>query len=266
MAQHPVLNIAVRAARSAGDTIMRYADRIDTLTISEKSRNDFVSEVDHQAERAIIDVIHNAYPDHAILAEESGSTPGNDHLWIIDPLDGTTNYLHQFPQYAVSIALQIKGRLEHAVVYDPNSQELFTASRGSGAQLNGHRIRVTNKPNLHGALLGTGFRVKGEHLDCYLNTLKALIPDTAGVRRPGSAALDLAYLAAGRIDGFWEIGLRPWDVAGGVLLIQEAGGMVGDFGGGEDFMKTGNIVAGNPKVFAQIVRTIQPHLIDSLKR
>jgi myo-inositol-1(or 4)-monophosphatase len=263
---HPMLNIAVRAARSAGDIIARSVERLDTLTVEVKAQNDFVSEVDRRAEQEIIYVIKKSYPDHAFIAEESGENGDSEYQWIIDPLDGTTNFLHGFPQFAVSIALKHKGKLEHGVVYDPMRQELFTASRGGGAQLDGRRIRVTQRRGLDGALLGTGFPFKQQqHLDAYLGTFKALFPMTAGIRRPGSAALDLAYVAAGRLDGFWEIGLNPWDMAAGVLLIREAGGLVSDFGGGDDFLQTGNVVAGNPKVFKAILQSIQRHLTPELK-
>lgn len=262
---HPMLNIAIRAARAAGDLIVRYVERLDTLAVTSKSRNDFVSEVDQQAEDIIIRTLRKAYPHHAILAEESGAHSGDDFQWVIDPLDGTTNFLHGFPQFAVSIALLHKGRLEQGVVYDPLRQELFTATRGAGAMLNNRRLRVSGRPGLGGALLGTGFPYNDhEHLDAYLAMLKDLIIETAGVRRPGSAALDLAYVAAGRLDGFWEFGLKPWDLAAGALLIQEAGGIVGDFCGGPTFLKQGNIVAGNAKVFAAIIKTIRPHLPAAL--
>jgi myo-inositol-1(or 4)-monophosphatase len=264
---HPMLNIAVRAARNAGDIIVRHSSRIDELTIASKERNDFVSEVDRQAENEIIAVIHKAYPDHGILAEESGQHGKSDEFqWIIDPLDGTTNFLHGFPQFAVSIALQHKGRLDQGVIYDPMRQELFTASRGSGAYLDNRRIRVSKQTSLKGALLGTGFPYKDHtHLAAYLEMFKALIADSAGIRRPGSAALDLAYVAAGRFDGFWEIGLNPWDIAAGVLMVREAGGLVGDFVGGHDFMKSGNIVAAAPKLFPAILREIRPHLSPDLQ-
>lgn len=262
---HPMLNIAVRAARSAGNIIVRNLDRLDTLTVQTKDRNDFVSEVDRQAEQEIIGILRKAYPEHGVLAEESGSRNGDDYQWIIDPLDGTTNYLHGFPQFSVSIGLQHKGRLEQAVVYDPLRQELFTATRGAGAMLNDRRIRVTSRKSLDGALLGTGFPFKSQqHLDAYLDMFRALFPRTAGIRRPGSAALDLAYVAAGRLDGFWEIGLSIWDMAAGVLLIQEAGGLSSDFLGGHDFLKRGNLVAGNPKVFAEILKAIRPHVSADL--
>ncbi|HKJ10140.1 MAG TPA: inositol-1-monophosphatase [Gammaproteobacteria bacterium] len=264
---HPMLNIAVRAARTAGDLIVRHLDRVDQLTVKSKHRNDFVTEVDRQAEQAIIRVLRKAYPDHGILAEESGTQAGDDYCWIIDPLDGTTNFLHGFPQFAVSIALRHQGRLEQGVVYDPLRQELFTATRGSGAQLNNRRIRVGRLTGLEGALLGTGFPFKmQEYLDAYLAMFRTLFMDTAGIRRAGAAALDLAYVAAGRLDGFWEIGLKPWDMAAGALLIQEAGGIVGDFTGGHAFMDSGNVVAGNPKVFAAVIRAIRPHLPADLPR
>lgn len=262
---HPMLNIAVRAARSAGNVITRNRDRIDQLSIQTKDRNDFVSEVDRQAEREIIHILRKAYPNHGILAEESGVREGDDYQWIIDPLDGTTNFLHGFPHFAVSIGLRHKGRLEQAVIYDPVQQELFTATRGSGAHLNDRRIRVSPRRELDGALLGTGFPFRAQqHLDPYLDMFRALFPHTAGIRRAGSAALDLAYVAAGRLDGFWEIGLSVWDMAAGVLLIQEAGGLSGDFIGGHDFLKHGNIVAANPKLFPIILKTIRPHVTDAL--
>ncbi len=262
-----MLNIAVRAARNAGEIIVRHSNRIDELTVASKDRNDFVSEVDRQAEDEIIAVIRKAYPDHAILAEESGQRHGKDgdFLWIIDPLDGTTNFLHGMPQFAVSIALQHKGRLEQGVIYDPMRQELFTASRGSGAFLDNRRIRVSKQVGLNGALLGTGFPYKDQaHLETYLAMFKALIVDSAGIRRPGSAALDLAYVAAGRFDGFWEIGLKPWDMAAGILLVREAGGLVGDFAGGHDYLTTGNVVAAAPKLFPAMLREIRPHLTPAL--
>jgi myo-inositol-1(or 4)-monophosphatase len=258
-----MLNIAVRAARSAGAIIAQYADRVDSITFDNKSENDFVSDVDRAAEEEIIRIIHKAYPDHGIMAEESGLQHSDSaYQWIIDPLDGTTNFKHGFHQFAVSIALRHKNKLEQAVVYDPMRQELFTASRGEGAQLNGKRIRVTNRKGLKGALLGTGipFRSDTPYLDAYLEMLRVLLPGTAGVRRPGSAALDLAYVAAGRFDGFWEFDLNAWDMAAGVLLVEEAGGLVTDFNGGFDYMESGNIVAGSPKVLKAILQTIRPHV------
>ncbi|MBI3561877.1 MAG: inositol-1-monophosphatase [Gammaproteobacteria bacterium] len=259
---HPMLNIAVRAARKAGGIITRFSDQVDTLKISSKAENDFVSEVDQLAEQAIVQILLKAYPNHSILAEESGVHQGNEFEWIIDPLDGTTNFLHGVPHYAVSIGLRHKGRLEVAVVYDPFKQEMFTASRGSGAQLNGKRIRVTKRTNLKGALLGTGIPFRElQILDTYLAMLRALLPETAGIRRAGSAALDLAYVAAGRLDGFWEFGLKPWDMAAGVLLIEEAGGIVCDFRGGFDYFASGNIVTANPKVLKAMIQAIRPCLV-----
>jgi myo-inositol-1(or 4)-monophosphatase len=262
---NPTLNIAVRAARSAGNVIIRNLGKLDTLAIHTKDRNDFVTEVDRQAEQEIIYVLRKAFPDHGILAEESGVQEGNDYQWIIDPLDGTTNFLHGFPQFAVSIAMRHKGRMEHGVIYDPLRQELFTATRGGGAMLNDQRIRVTKRKTLEGSLLGTGFPFKSQqHLDAYLDMFRALFPQTAGIRRAGSAALDLAYVAAGRLDGFWEIGLSIWDMAAGVLLIQEAGGLSSDFTGGNNHLESGNIVAGNPKLFAEILKTIRPYVSAKL--
>jgi len=263
---HPTLNIAIRAARKAGDVISRHVDRVHELTIDTKARNDYVTEVDRLAEKEIISILRSKFPDHGILAEESGAhNEDNDYLWIIDPLDGTTNFIHGFPQFAVSIALQHKGVLEQAVVYDPISQELFSASRGQGAHLNNRRLRVTAQKTLQGALLGTGFPFRNpEHLDAYMGMFKAFMPDTAGIRRAGSAALDLAWLAAGRLDGFWEIGLNKWDIAAGVLLIREAGGLITDFSGGENFMESGNIVAGTRKLVPVLLRNIKPHCTDAL--
>ena len=262
---HPTLNIAVRAARSAGNVIIRNLGKLDSLAVHSKNRNDFVTEVDQQAEQEIIGILRKAFPGHGILAEESGLREGDDFQWIIDPLDGTTNFLHGFPQFAVSIALSHKGRMEQGVVYDPMRQELFTATRGAGAMMNDRRLRVTKRDSLEGALLGTGFPFKSQqHLDAYLDMFRALFPRTAGIRRPGAAALDLAYVAAGRLDGFWELGLSIWDMAAGVLLIQEAGGLSSDFVGGHDYLQSGNLVAGNPKVFAEILKTIRPHVTAEL--
>ncbi len=261
----PMLNIAVRAARSAGQVILRHMDRLDTLQVSEKHRNDFVTEVDRLAEQAIIRTIHKAYPGHAIQAEESGRSGEDRHLWIIDPLDGTTNFVHGFPHFGVSIALQTDGRLEQAVVYDPVREEIFTASRGAGAQLNNKRLRLDPRRKLARALLGTGFPFRArEHLDTYLATFRALFGEVADIRRAGSAALDLAYVAAGRLDGFWELGLKPWDMAAGALLVREAGGLVTDFAGGSGWSESGNIVAGAPKVCHAILQRIQPLLPDEL--
>ena len=262
-----MVNIGIRAARKAGDIIFRSLNRLDSIKVASKEHNEFVTEVDQKCEREIIKVIQASYPDHAFLGEETGASGENECVWIIDPLDGTTNFIHGLPQFAVSIAMQRSGRLEHGIVYDPMRQELFTASRGEGAQLEGKRIRVTTRPRLDGALIGTGFpyRANAEHVDEYLAMLKAVLAETAGVRRPGAAALDLAYLAAGRLDAFWEIGLKPWDMAAGVLLVQEAGGIVTGFLGKSDYMETGNILAGTPRVQRAMLSLLRPHLGPGLK-
>lgn len=255
----PLLNIAIRAARRAGDIIVRAIPRLDAVTIHSKGRNDYVTEVDRAAEADIIETIRRLHPDHAFLAEESGASGKNDVVWIIDPLDGTTNFMHGFPTFAVSIACQVRGRVEHAVVFDPMRQELFTASRGEGAQCEGHRIRVSKQATLEGSLIATGFpyRADSPWLDEYLAMLKAVMIRAAGLRRPGAAALDLAYVAAGRVDGFWEMGLKPWDTAAGTLLITEAGGRVGTLTG-EDYTQGGHVIAGTPKVYAALVAAIAP--------
>lgn len=257
---HPMLNIAIRAARRAGDIILRGLNNLDALHIQEKSPKDYVSEIDQQAEQAIIEILLKAYPDHAILGEEGGQQGSGDFLWIIDPLDGTTNFLHGMPQFAVSIALQVQGKLEIGLVYDPVSGELFTAQRGGGAYLNNRRIRVSRNPEMKNALIGTGFPYRDvAYLDKYLAIFRELVPLTAGMRRPGSAALDLAFTAAGRYDGFWEFRLKPWDIAAGALLVREAGGVVTDVRGDEDYLATGDIVAGNLKIHAALMNTIRPH-------
>lgn len=263
-----MLNTAVKAARRAGAIIMRHLDRLDRVTVETKSRNDFVTEVDHLAEAEIIRVLRRAYPDHAILAEESGTSVGrSEYRWIIDPLDGTTNYLHGYPQFAVSIALLHREQLEQAVVLDPCKNELFTATRGAGAQLNERRIRVSKTATLDQALLGTGFPFKShQYLDVWIASFRDLLLATSGIRRAGSAALDLAHVACGRFDGFWEFGLSPWDMAAGSLLIQEAGGMVSDLSGGHAYLESGNIVAGNPRIHRELLRHVRLHLPAELKR
>jgi myo-inositol-1(or 4)-monophosphatase len=261
------LNIAIQAARRAGEIIVRGLNRLHRLEVRAKGQNDFVSEIDMQAERDIIETVRRRYPQHAFLAEESGqSGDDNEFVWIIDPLDGTTNFLHGYPQFAVSIGVQRRGRMEHAVVYDPMRQELFTASRGEGAQLDGKRIRVSSHIGLERALVGTGFPYRSnlQWLDPYMAMLKAVIQETAGIRRPGSAALDLAYVAAGRLDAFWELGLSPWDTAAGTLLITEAGGMVGRLNGSE-YKSDSDIVAGTPKVYAPLLELLAPHVPENLR-
>ena len=261
-----LLNIAVRAARRAADVIVRSLNRLDSLEVTSKGRNDFVTEIDRTAEAEIIQIIRRAYPDHAFLGEESGAMGDSPFQWIIDPLDGTTNFLHGFPQFSVSIACSIRGRIEHGVIYDPMRQEVFTASRGEGAQLENRRIRVTQQRGLEGALIGTDFpyRANTDHIDAYMAMLKDVMLSTAGVRRPGSAALDLAYVAAGRTDGFFEIGLGPWDTAAGSLLIEEAGGIVSTLAGG-DYRQGGNIIAGAPRVHTALVQLLAPHLTPALR-
>ncbi len=256
----PTLNIAIEAAREAGKIIFRNMSRVHSLSIQTKEKNDFVSEVDLKAEQEIINIIHRAYPQHGILAEESGdSNSGNqdEYQWIIDPLDGTTNFLRGFPHYSVSIALKHKNRLEVAVIYDPFKDELFCAGQGNGATLNDRKIRVSSLTSFEGALLATGFPFReNQNIDHYLASLKELMLQTSGIRRAGSAALDLAYVAAGRVDGFWEYGINTWDIAAGCLIVQEAGGLVGDTYGGHTHLESGNIVAANAKLFRLILQAL----------
>ena len=262
---HPTLNIAVKAARRAAGIINRASMDLDQVEVRTKQPNEFVTEVDRAAEASIIETIREAYPDHAILAEESGALGESEHQWIIDPLDGTTNFIHGFPQYAVSIAYAQAGVVQHGVVYDPTRNELFTASRGRGAFLNDRRIRVSRRIRLNDSLVGTGFPYRAfEHADAYMKMFRELTEKTAGLRRPGAASLDLAYVACGRFDAFFEIGLAPWDFAAAALMVQEAGGLVSDFAGDANYVSTGNIVAGTPKVFAQLIQIIQAHKGESL--
>ncbi len=268
-----MLNTAIKAARQAGSIINRASLDLGKLTVRSKSDRDYVSEVDQLAEQAIIQTLRDAYPDHAILAEETGASAGasgasgaSGYQWIIDPLDGTTNFLHGLPQYAISIALRHKQQLFQAVVYDPARNELFTASRGGGAYLNDRRIRVANRTKLAETLIGTGFPFRDmTHADAYLAIFRELMAKTSGLRRPGSAALDLAWVACGRYDGFFEFGLNPWDLAAGALLVTEAGGMAGNLLGNEGYLESGNIVAANPKIFAQLVPMFAPHLTPPLR-
>ena len=256
---HPMLNTAIKAARKAGNIINRAARDLDLIKVETKQRNDFVTEVDRAAEAAAIDELRRAYPDHAILAEESGLAKAArmEYCWIIDPLDGTTNFIHGVPQYCVSIGLKHKDVITQAVVFDPVKNELFTATRGAGAYLNDKRIRVSKRDKLADSLIGTGFPFRdGSGLDRYMETFKAVTLACAGIRRPGAAALDLAYVAASRFDGFWETGLSPWDIAAGSLLVQEAGGLIGDLQGDNKYLENGEVVAGNAKVFAQLLRVV----------
>jgi myo-inositol-1(or 4)-monophosphatase len=253
---HALLNVAVMAARRAGSALIKKMVNLEKLKVEQKGRNDFVSEADLAAEKAIIHCILKHYPDHAILAEESGTQGESDTVWIIDPLDGTTNFLHGFPVFAVSIGVQVNGRMEHGVVYDPLRQELFTATRGQGAHLEGRRIRVSGRKQLERSLIGTGFpyRQADDQVGPYMDMLAKVVRNSAGVRRPGAAALDLAYVAAGRLDGFWETGLAPWDLAAGSLLIREAGGIISGLDGSEDFLESGNVLTGTPKIYAGLAQ------------
>ncbi|MDR0234586.1 MAG: inositol monophosphatase [Zoogloeaceae bacterium] len=262
------LNIAVKAARRASQIINRASRDIPHLEVASKQAHDYVTQVDREAEAAIIGILTESCPDFGILAEESGeqNTGRSEFRWIIDPLDGTTNFIHGFPQYAVSIALAKGNQLEQAVVYDPTRNELFAAARGQGAYVNEKRIRVSPRIRLDEALIGTGFPFRNfEHMDAYLAIFRDLMQKTSGLRRPGAASLDLAYVAAGRLDGFWEFGLSPWDMAAGSLLITEAGGLVCDLSGEADYLSTGNIVAGTPRIFHALLQTVQNHCPKTLR-
>ncbi len=260
---HPMLNIAVKAARAAGAIINRAALDLEVLKVGTKGPNDFVSEVDRAAEQVIIETLLDAYPGHGILAEESGREHGAKHsefVWIIDPLDGTTNFLHGFPVYAVSIALAHRGAVQQAVVYDPTRNDLFFASKGRGAFLNDRRLRVSKRTRLSDSLIGTGFPFRrGDNFKRYVKMFEEVMQHSAGLRRPGAAALDLCYVAAGYYDGFFETGLSPWDVAAGSLIVTEAGGLIGNFTGEADFLYQREIVAGNPKVYGQLVQILAPY-------
>lgn len=261
---HPMLNTAIKAARRGATIINRASFDLDRIVPTEKQHNDYVSEVDRTAEAAIIETLLTAYPKHAILAEESGSSENlsadSEFVWIIDPLDGTTNFLHGFPQYCVSIALQHNGQLTQAVIFDPTRNELFAATKGAGAFLNDKRIRVTKRDRLADTLIGTGFPFRSNaEIDQYMPMFKAMAGKCQGLRRPGSAALDLAYVAMGRLDGFFEKNLKPWDIAAGALLVTEAGGITGTFSGESDYLYQGDVISGNPKIFAQMLAVLKPY-------
>jgi myo-inositol-1(or 4)-monophosphatase len=260
---HPMLNVAIKAARAAGVIINRAALDVESVRVSQKMANDFVTEVDQASENIIIDTLLTAYPDHGILAEESGQTRGNpqsENIWIIDPLDGTTNFIHGFPFYCISIALQSKGRIEQAVVYDPTRNDLFTSTRGRGAFMNDRRLRVSKRIRLQECLISTGFPFRpDDDFTAYLKLMSEVMKRTAGLRRPGAAALDLAYVAAGFSDGFFETGLHPWDMAAGSLLITEAGGLVGNFTGDADYLHQRECMAANPKIYAQLVTLLNKY-------
>ncbi|HJP08393.1 MAG TPA: inositol monophosphatase family protein [Arenicellales bacterium] len=255
-----MLNTAVRAARQSARIILMHYDRLDRIEVTQKGRNDFVSQADTEAEEIALEILLKAYPEHGVVAEESGRREGGEYTWVIDPLDGTTNFIHGFPQFAVSIAVLKGSTIEHGVIYDPLRNELFTSSRGQGAQLNDRRIRVSNCGLLELALLGTGFPFRElDRLDQWVKAFRTLTRRSAGIRRTGSAALDLAYVAAGRMDGFWEFGLQPWDMAAGALLIREAGGLISDPAGSQDFLDSGNVVTANPRIFNDLLRIIAKH-------
>ncbi len=261
---HPYLNTAFKAARAAGDIITRAFDRLDTVRVSKKGKNDFVTNVDKAAEQEIIRVLQMAYPHHEFLCEESGSIKGSgkdEFQWIIDPLDGTTNFMRGFPHFCISIALKHNNRIEHGLIYDPLRQDLFTASRGTGAQKNNRRIRVAQHYHLKECLLGTGFPFKTpKYHDIYYDSLKAISKHCIGIRRTGSAALDLAYVASGQLDAFWEFGLSTWDIAAGSLIIRESGGLITDVYGEDNYLKTGNVVCGNPRAFKELLNHLKPFL------
>ncbi len=266
---HPMLNIAVRAARNAGKVIIRSFEQLDKVEVESKGSNDFVTSVDTASEQAIIETIRKSYPEHTIIGEESGVLTGaeDDYQWVIDPLDGTTNFIKGIPHFAVSIALKVKGKLDQAVIFDPIRGELFTASRGKGAQLNGMRIRVKAHKDLSATIIATGFPFKQkQHTNAYMAMFTSLFTKTSDIRRAGSAALDLAYVASGRVDGFFEIGLKPWDTAAGELLVIEAGGLVTDFTGGHNHVQSGNIVASSSRLQKEILKAIRPHLGDTLNK
>lgn len=261
----PAVTIAVRAARAAGSIILRYLNRVDSLTIEEKSRMDFVSEVDRLAEAEIVKELRRAYPDHAILGEETGQTGKSNKLWVVDPLDGTHNYLRGFPHFCVSIGFLDHGDPVHGVIYDPLRDELFTASKGDGAFCNDRRMRVSKRESLNGAMLCTGFPFRQrEHLDAQLDMTRGMLAQAEDIRRTGSAALDLAYVAAGRVDGYFEIGLKPWDMAAGCVLVRESGGKYCDFAGRDGIPASGNLVAGNHHITAAMVKAIAPHATPEL--
>ena len=261
---HPMLNIAVRAARRAGTVINRALNRLGDVRVDTKGHRDYVTEIDRESERTIVQTLLTAYPNHAILAEESGEQGSSEFLWVIDPLDGTTNFVHGYPHFSVSIALKVRGELDQAVIFDPVRDELFTASRGVGAQLNNRRLRVSDCQSLDQALLATGFPTRNKRLlDAYMPTLATLLPKVSGVRRAGSASLDLAFLACGRVDGFWELGLNEWDIAAGSLLVQEAGGIVTEPDGSSGFLKSGNILCSSPRIHREMLDALRESALQA---
>ncbi|MBE4572716.1 inositol monophosphatase [Vibrio navarrensis] len=264
---HPMLNIAIRAARKAGNHIAKSLENVEKIESTLKGTNDFVTNVDKEAETIIIDTIKNSYPEHCIIAEENGTIDGKDKdvQWIIDPLDGTSNFIKGIPHFAVSIAVRIKGKTEVACVYDPMQNELFTAQRGSGAQLNSARIRVKQPKDLQGAIIATGFPFKQkQHSESYFKIMSAMFVEVADFRRAGSAALDLCYVAAGRVDGYFELGLKPWDIAAGELIAREAGAIITDFAGGTEYLKSGNVVASSARGVKSLLKHIRENGNDAI--
>lgn len=258
---HPFVNTAITAARAAGKIITKGYERLDLIKVSEKNPKDFVTNIDKESERTIIDILHTAYPTHSFLSEEIGNISGDEYQWIIDPLDGTTNFIHGIPHFAISIALKIGAKLEHAIIYDPIKQDLFTATRGEGAQKNSTRIRVSKNQTLKTCLVGTGFPYRApKYYDKYYEILKTIGKRSVGMRRAGSAALDLAYIASGQLDAFWEFGLGTWDIAAGTLLIREAGGLIVEPNGNEDYLLSGNVVAANPRIVKELLQIIKTFL------
>lgn len=263
---HPFLNSAIEAAHKAGDLIMKYRDRVDSIPVERKARGDYASEIDKACEELIRTELARRYPDHEILGEEHGKSGNSENVWLIDPIDGTSNYLRGIPHYAISIALSVKGRIEHGVVYDPVRDELFAASRGQGATLNNRRVRVSGRSTLSTAVLAAAFPFRNRRLmPAYSAMFDSLFDQCEDIRRAGAASLDLAYVACGRLDGYWELALKPWDIAAGALLVQEAGGVVMDIAGGDNWLKSGHIIAAPFKLVTPIRKAIDPHLTESLK-
>lgn len=263
---HPFLNTAIEAVHKGGDLIMKYRDRVDSIPVERKARGDYASEVDHACEELIRTELGRRYPDHAILGEEQGRDGEHDHVWLIDPIDGTSNYLRGIPHYAISIALSIRGRIEHGVVYDPVRDELFAASRGAGATLNSRRIRVSGRTSLSTAVLAIAFPFRNRRLmPAYTNMFGSLFEQCEDVRRAGAASLDLAYVACGRLDGYCELSLKPWDTAAGALLVQEAGGVVMDIAGGDNWLASGHVIAAPFKLITPMRKAIEPHLTDAIR-
>jgi len=263
---HPFLNTAIEAAHKGGDLIMKYRDRVDSIPVERKARGDYASDIDKACEEIIRTELKRRYPDHQILGEEHGNTGDSEHVWLIDPIDGTSNYLRGIPHYAISIALSIKGRIEHGVVYDPTRDELFAASRGDGATLNNRRIRVSGRIELSTAVLGAAFPFRSRRLlPAYMEMFNTLFEQCEDVRRAGAASLDLAYVACGRLDGYWELALKPWDTAAGALLVQEAGGVVMDITGGDNWLKSGHIIAAPFKLITPMRKAIEPHLTEAIR-